>query len=107
MGYLTHLFGSSNTVDVIELFLMNQDEYMNLSDIADRLKKTPGSIVHVIPYLVGNGVLLSVPVSKSRAVYRLNKGNQLVKHLLDFNKKVLEDLDSEAIKSLTVVKHEA
>ena len=88
MGCLARIFGTSNTVDVLELFLMYQNEYMNLSEIAKRLDKTPGSIVHVLPYLVENGVLISIPVSRSREVYRINKENPIVAHLIDFYHKI-------------------
>ena len=88
MGSLSNIFGSSNTIDVIELFLSNPEEHMNLSEIADRLNKTPGSIIHVIPHLVENRFLVRIPISKSRTIYRLNADYFMVKHLVEFNSKI-------------------
>ncbi|MCD6369852.1 MAG: helix-turn-helix domain-containing protein [Thermoproteales archaeon] len=91
---LERIFGKSLRILVIELFLCNPDSLFNLSEIARRLGKNPGSIYRILPYLVEYGIIEEVNVSHSRKAYRLKKDSPIVAELSNFYKKISKLLAS-------------
>ena len=90
MIMLNELFGPSIHLLILDLFLENPGDLMNLREVARRIEKNPGSISRVIPLLVENGVLEQVRVGENRHVYRLNSDNKIVEVLKDFFIKLKE-----------------
>ena len=93
MEMLNDLFGPSIHLLILDLFLENTEQIMNLREVARRIDKNPGSISRVIPILVENKILEQVRVGENRYVYRLNLNNKVVELLIDFYVK-LKKLDS-------------
>jgi len=85
---LSRIFGKSLRISILELFLNNEGEILNMNEISRRLSKNPGSIYRALPELVKEGFLEEVKISESRSAYRLNLGNPVVRELLDFYRKV-------------------
>ena len=82
------LFGSSLFLIILDLFLDNPEDIMNLNEIARRVDRNPGSIIRVLPQLLEMNYIVSEEVSKSRKVYRLNKKDPIVKEFIAFRKTV-------------------
>jgi len=85
---LNKLFGPSIFLLVLDLFLDNPRELMNLREIARRVNKNPGSISRVMPLLVERGLVEEIKIGKKVRAYRLNVENQLVQVLIEFNQKL-------------------
>ena len=81
MKTLDDLFGPSTCLAVIDLFLQNPEEFMNLREIARRLNKNPGSITHVLPILLEKNYINSTRIGIKVVAYHLNKDNHIVKLL--------------------------
>ena len=79
----TRLFGPSLFLMILDLFLDNPDDLMNMREIARRLDRNPGSIIRVLPRLLEQEYLLFDEVGKNRKVYKLNKENSMV---IEFNR---------------------
>jgi len=78
---LNDLLGPSIYLLVLDMFLENPCQWMNLREIARRVDKNPGSISPVIPNLVERGILEDCKVGKVSIVYHLNEGNADVRAL--------------------------
>ena len=78
---LNELLGPSIYLLVLDMFLENPSQWMNLREIARRVEKNPGSISPVIPNLVERGILEDCKVGKVSIVYQLNTRNPEVKAL--------------------------
>jgi DNA-binding IclR family transcriptional regulator len=81
MANLDQLLGPSKYLKVLDLFLENPNDLMNLREIARRLNKNPGSITQVLPALVNKNYLTHTNVGAKIIAYQLNKENQTIKHL--------------------------
>ncbi len=81
---LNELLGPSNYLLVLEMFLENPAQWMNLREIARRVNKNPGSISRVVKDLVKRGLIVDCKVGLVSAVYELNYDNEKVQALLNF-----------------------
>ncbi|MBD3228009.1 MAG: helix-turn-helix domain-containing protein [Candidatus Lokiarchaeota archaeon] len=90
---LNELFGPSLHISILDMFLENNDELMNLREIARRVDKNPGSVYRVLPTLLENDFIEQVPISQSSNVYRLKKENKIVKLIIEFNNKLKDILE--------------
>ena len=57
MKRLNELLGPSKYLIVLDLFLQNPEEFMNLREIARRIDKNPASIMKVLPSLVNRNYI--------------------------------------------------
>jgi len=80
---LNELLGPSNYLLVLEMFLENPTQWMNLREIARRVNKNPGSISRVVKDLVKRGLLVDCKVGLVSAVYELSYDNENVRALLN------------------------
>jgi DNA-binding MarR family transcriptional regulator len=88
MKKLDELLGPSKKLQVLDLFLQNPEELMNLREIARRLDKNPGSITPVLPVLVDRHYITHTKVGTKIIAYKLNSDNktiQLLQQLLNQN----------------------
>ena len=85
---LNKLFGPSIHLLVLDMFLENQDDLKNLREIARSVDKNPGSISRVMPTLIENDFLEQIKVGKTMFVYKLNKNNEIIKLIIEFNEKL-------------------
>ena len=92
MEQLDALFGPSKYLAVLDLFLQNPGEFMNLREIARRLNKNPGSIIHVLPVLVDRNYISFTRIGTKVVAYKLNKDNHVVKIL----QQLLQNIKKEA-----------
>ena len=86
MKKLDELLGPSKKLQVLDLFLQNPEEFMNLREIARRLKKNPGSITTVLPLLVDRNYITHTKIGTKVIAYKLNNDNktiQLLQQLLN------------------------
>ena len=83
---INKIFGPSIHLLVLDLFLEDGDELLNLREVARRVDKNPGSISRVMPTLIENGFVEQIQVGKNTYVYRLNKEDETVKLILEFSK---------------------
>lgn len=81
---LNELLGPSNYLLVLEMFMENPCQWMNLREVARRVNKNPGSISRVVKDLVKRGLIVDCKVGLVSAVYELNFDNEKVKALLNF-----------------------
>ena len=80
---LNELLGPSNYLLVLEMFLENPGQWMNLREIARRVNKNAGSISHVVKNLLKRGLIIDCKVGLVSAVYQLNCDNEKVQALLN------------------------
>ncbi len=81
---LETIFASKAHVRVIEFFLLNSGEIINLSSIA-RLTKLSTSTVHrVVSKLVDLGILKEIRIGTQVRAFYLNSGSKIVKALKEF-----------------------
>ena len=85
---INDIFGPSIHLLVLDMFLEENDELLNLREIARRVNKNPGSISRVMPALTENGFIEQIKVGKVMYVYRLNKENEVIKLIIDFNERL-------------------
>ena len=81
---LNELLGPSNYLIVLEMFLENSGQWMNLREIARRVNKNPGSVSQVVKNLLKRGLILDCKVGLVSAVYQLNNNDEKVQALLSF-----------------------
>ena len=81
MANLDQLLGPSKYLKVLDLFLENPEDLMNLREIARRLNKNPGSVTLVLPVLVNKNYLTRTNVGTKVIAYKLNQENQTIKNL--------------------------
>jgi predicted transcriptional regulator len=81
---LNELLGPSNYLLVLEMFMENPTQWMNLREIARRVNKNPGSISHVVKNLLNRGLIVDCKVGLVSAVYQLNYNDERVQALLNF-----------------------
>ena len=79
---LNKLLGPSIFLLVLDMFLDNPRQWMNLREVARRVEKNPGSVSPVMPSLVKKGLVESCKVGKVSVVYRLNHRSEKVQALM-------------------------
>ncbi len=82
-------FGPSIYLLILDYFLNNPEQLVNLREIARSVEKNPGSISRVVPRLVEEGIVEQIPVG-NMFVFRLNTNDKLVKVLLEFRDRLRE-----------------
>lgn len=90
MKKLDELLGPSKKLKVLDLFLQNPEDLMNLREIARRLDKNPGSITSVLPALVDRNYITHTKVGTKIVAYKLNNENKTVKLLQQLLKQIEE-----------------
>lgn len=78
MPTLDELLGPSKYIKVLDLFLQNPEEYMNLREIARRLNKNPGSITSILPVLQNRNYIISTKIGIKIVAYKLNRQNKTI-----------------------------
>lgn len=96
MQRLNELFGPSKYLIVLDLFLQNSEDFMNLREIARRIDKNPASIMKVLPTLVSRNYIARTRIGAKVVAYRLNRENRKVRLLLEF----LQKLEEENLQNL-------
>ena len=87
---LNTIFGPSIFLLVLDLFVNNPDDLMNLREIARRVDKNPGSVSPIMPRLVERGMLTQTKIGKVSYAYQLNSNNEVVQLIFEFNNKLQE-----------------
>lgn len=90
MKKLDELLGPSKKLQVLDLFLQNPEEFMNLREIARRLDKNPGSITPVLPVLVDRDYITHTKVGTKIIAYKLNSDNKTIQLLQQLLNKITE-----------------
>jgi len=90
MKRLNELLGPSKYLIVLDLFLQNSEDFMNLREIARRIDKNPASVMKVLPSLVNRNYISRTKIGAKVVAYRLNKDNKKVKLLLELLQKLEE-----------------
>jgi DNA-binding IclR family transcriptional regulator len=85
---LNELLGPSIFLLVLDMFLENPDEWMNLREVARRVDKNPGSVSPVMPKLVEKGLIEGCKVGKVSVVYRLNDRDERVRALTEIRERL-------------------
>jgi predicted transcriptional regulator len=80
------LLGPSVTLLVLDMFLENPCQWMNLREIARRVNKNPGSVSHAIKRLLEKGLIMDCKVGMVSVVYELNYNDEKVQALLNLRK---------------------
>ena len=88
MGTFNDLFRPSIFLLVLDLFLRNPEEYMNLREVSRRVEKRPGSISRVLPRLAERKYIIATRIGAKIVAYKLNQENEVIEHLLDFQEKI-------------------
>ena len=83
------LFGPSIHLMILDMFLENPEEYMNVREISRRIDKNPGSVSRILPRLTEEGFLDQIQVGKNMYAYHLNKDNIIVELLVEFREKLM------------------
>ncbi len=91
MKKLNDILGPSKYMIVLDLFLQNPEEFMNLREVARRIDKNPASVMKVLPSLVNRDYITSTRIGAKIVAYKLNKENKRVKLLLEFLGKLEEE----------------
>lgn len=91
MERLNDLFGPSKYLIVLDLFLQNPEDFMNLREVARRIKNNPASVMKVLPILVDRNYISHTRIGAKVVAYRLNKDNRIVRLLLEFLQKLEEE----------------
>jgi len=79
---LYDLLGPSIFLLILDMFLDNPNQWMNLREISRRVKKNPGSISPVIQKLVERGLLEACKIGKVSVAYKLNLESDSVQALI-------------------------
>ena len=85
---LNDLLGPSIFLLVLDMFIDNPGQYMNLREIARRVDKNPGSISPIMPELLARGMVTGCKVGKVSVVYQLNTENPQVAALMELRRKL-------------------
>jgi len=80
---LNETLGPSIFLLLLDLFIDNPDQWMNLREIARRVNKNPGSISSAVKTLLERGFITDCKVGKVTVVYELNSESEKVKALLN------------------------
>ncbi len=88
MEKLDELLGTSKYLKVLDLFLQNPEEFMNLREIARRLDKNPGSVTQILPVLVNKNYISHTRIGTKVVAYKLNSDNKIVKLLQQLLQKI-------------------
>lgn len=91
MTTLDELLGPCRYLKVLDLFLQNPEELMNLREIARRLNKNPGTITPILPTLLQRNYITSTKIGTKIVAYQLNKNSKIIKQLQKLLKQVQED----------------
>ena len=83
---LNKLLGPSIFLLILDLFLEQPDQMMNLREIARQVNKNPGSISPVMPRLLEKKLLQGCKVGKVTIILQLNHNNQKIKTLQEILK---------------------
>ena len=83
---LSDALGPSIFLMILDLFLENPDDLMNMREISRRLDKNPGSVSPVIPKLLEKGYLTGTKVGKVSVAYGLDTSNETVRHLMELHR---------------------
>ena len=79
---LNELLGPSIHILVLDLFLEEPCQWMNLREIARRVGKSPGSISRAMKKLREKGLVTDCKVGKVSVVYQLNESNERAQALM-------------------------
>lgn len=79
---LNELLGPSIHILVLDLFLEEPCQWMNLREIARRVGKSPGSISRAMKKLLEKGLVTDCKVGKVSVVYQLNESNERAQALM-------------------------
>jgi len=90
MKRLNDLFGPSKYLIVLDLFLQNPEDFMNLREVARRIEKNPASVMKVLPILVNRKYIARTKIGAKVVAYQLNKDNNTVRLLQEFLQKLGE-----------------
>lgn len=90
MERLNDLFGPSKYLIVLDLFLQNPEDFMNLREVARRIEKNPASVMKVLPILVNRKYIARTKIGAKVVAYRLNKDSNTVRLLQEFLQKLEE-----------------
>ncbi len=85
---LNELLGPSILLLLLDLFLENPDQWMNLREIARRVNKNPGSISSAIKRLLEREFITDCKVGKVSVVYELNSESEKVQALLNLRSRL-------------------
>jgi DNA-binding IclR family transcriptional regulator len=88
MGAFNDLLGPSLFLLVLDLFLRNPEEYMNLREVSRRVNKRAGSVSRVLPRLVEREYVTATKIGAKIVAYKLNQENKIVEHFLDLQEKI-------------------
>jgi len=80
---LNETLGPSIFLLLLDLFIDNPDQWMNLREIARRVNKNPGSISSAVKTLLERGFITDCKVGKVTVVCELNSESEKVKALLN------------------------
>lgn len=92
---LNKLLGPSIFLLVLDMFLDNPRQWMNLREVARRIEKNPGSISPVMPTLLERGLVTGCKVGKVSIVYQLKYANETVQALMKL-RNTLKRLDANS-----------
>lgn len=85
------VFGPSIYLMILDVFLDNPDQLMNLREIARNIDKNPGSVSRVVPRLVDENYIEQISVG-NMYVYRLSENSKVVKIFQEFKVRLSEVL---------------
>jgi DNA-binding MarR family transcriptional regulator len=97
MKTLNSIFGPSLFLLVLDLFLQNPEEYMNLREISRRINKKPGSVSRALPRLVDRNYVTATRIGAKIIAYKLNKEEKIIQHLLEFQEKLRKNHQVETL----------
>jgi hypothetical protein len=83
------VFGPSIYLLILDYFLNNPNQLVNLREIARSIGKNPGSVSRVVPRLIEEEYVEQIPVG-NMYVFKLNENNNIVKVLLEFRGRLEE-----------------
>jgi hypothetical protein len=81
------VFGPSIYLLILDYFLSNPNQLVNLREIARSIGKNPGSVSRVVPRLIEEKYVEQIPVG-NMYVFKLNNNNNIVQVLLEFRDKL-------------------
>jgi len=84
------LFGPSIHLMILDMFLENPEEYMNVREISRQIDKNPGSVSRILPRLTEKEYLDQIQVGKNMYAYHLNTGSEVVELLIEFREKLMK-----------------
>lgn len=85
---LETIFSSKAQARVIEFFLLNVGEILNLSSVARLTGMSTSTIHRVVSNLIELGILKEIRIGTQVRAFYLNSGNKIVKALREFYEKI-------------------